>query len=286
MCRILFLSADFVDIATPEMLLMVASALLEENDFINAKKLLDIYMKKHGMVGIEEFLQVSAFCQEHFEINEKINTSAACYRMLKKAESRKEFPKLYGKTVAVVGNGPSQLGKGTGPEIDRHDIVIRFNTYTIDETFCSDYGTKISIWAPIRRHFTCANHDKSRYQMILGHCGMNCPMEYSWTESLVYFLKNTDVYVIPGHVLKELARESRMLTPTSGLRVLYWLKKVVKIDRKNLNVYGFTLNAKQVDAPSNGLMKDKHHYGDENDYTAHHNFDAESNFLTEFLQKS
>lgn len=52
---------------------------------------------------------------------------------------------LEGKTIAVVGNGPSELGKGLGQEIDSHDVVIRFNNYKI-KGFEKDYGRRTNVW--------------------------------------------------------------------------------------------------------------------------------------------
>lgn len=53
---------------------------------------------------------------------------------------------LRGKRVAVVGNGPSTLGRGMGPWIDAADVVVRFNCY---ETagFEDDVGRRCDLWA-------------------------------------------------------------------------------------------------------------------------------------------
>lgn len=45
------------------------------------------------------------------------------------------------KSIAVVGNGPCELGQCRGYEIDEHDYVIRFNNYKIDG-YQEDYGSK------------------------------------------------------------------------------------------------------------------------------------------------
>lgn len=50
-----------------------------------------------------------------------------------------------GKRVAVVGNGPQELGKGLGVEIDSHDVVIRMNNYEL-EPCARDYGTRTDVW--------------------------------------------------------------------------------------------------------------------------------------------
>ena len=50
-----------------------------------------------------------------------------------------------GKSIAIVGNGPQQIGKNTGNEIDSADIVIRFNEFEITG-YEKDYGEKVDIW--------------------------------------------------------------------------------------------------------------------------------------------
>lgn len=52
---------------------------------------------------------------------------------------------LEGRTIAVVGNGPCDSGKGLGAEIDAHDVVVRFNNYRI-EGFERDYGSRVDVW--------------------------------------------------------------------------------------------------------------------------------------------
>jgi len=50
-----------------------------------------------------------------------------------------------GKTVALVGNGPQEIGKGLGAEIDGHDVVIRINNYEL-AGYESDYGCRTDVW--------------------------------------------------------------------------------------------------------------------------------------------
>lgn len=52
---------------------------------------------------------------------------------------------LEGKSIAVVGNGPSEVGKGLGAEIDAHDVVIRINNY-VTAGYEKDYGRRIDVW--------------------------------------------------------------------------------------------------------------------------------------------
>lgn len=50
-----------------------------------------------------------------------------------------------GLSIAVVGNSPVELGRGRGPEIDSHDIVVRFNHFSLAPGYVADYGRKVSV---------------------------------------------------------------------------------------------------------------------------------------------
>ncbi|WP_238367104.1 glycosyltransferase family 29 protein [Mesobacterium pallidum] len=48
-------------------------------------------------------------------------------------------------SVAVVGNSPKERGLGKGPEIDAHNVVIRFNLASVPAPSRADYGARTSI---------------------------------------------------------------------------------------------------------------------------------------------
>jgi hypothetical protein len=49
--------------------------------------------------------------------------------------------------IAVVGNGPSELGRGRGSEIDDHGTIIRLNNYRLGPEHTRDYGERCTHWA-------------------------------------------------------------------------------------------------------------------------------------------
>lgn len=65
---------------------------------------------------------------------------------LSKCHEDRAFERLLeGKSIAVVGNGPSEVGKGLGAEIDSHDLVIRINNFKVSG-FSADYGSRCDVW--------------------------------------------------------------------------------------------------------------------------------------------
>jgi hypothetical protein len=49
------------------------------------------------------------------------------------------------RSIAIVGNSACELGSDKGPLIDSHDVVARFNRFSVEEKFARDYGRKCTI---------------------------------------------------------------------------------------------------------------------------------------------
>ena len=49
------------------------------------------------------------------------------------------------RSIAIVGNSACELGSGKGLLIDSHDVVARFNRFSVEEKFARDYGRKCTI---------------------------------------------------------------------------------------------------------------------------------------------
>ena len=75
----------------------------------------------------------------------KVRDLPCSAELRRRHEARELDGFLSGKAIAVVGNGPSEIGKGLGDEIDAHDVVIRINNYRI-EGFEKDYGRRVDVW--------------------------------------------------------------------------------------------------------------------------------------------
>ena len=284
LAQMFYCHEKFQRMASPEATLAIISFFLDKKDYGKAENLLDFHLKKCGEAQIEQFLQVSDFAQKHFKVNERIKISANVFRMLRDAECRTDvLSELKGKNIAIVGNAPTQIGMETGKEIDKHDIVIRFNDYRIAENYSVDYGVKTSIWGANSPLFSHENFGMCQFPVIFV-TGTNVQMQHQWTEALDHFLKNTRFFVIPNYVIESLRRESRITDPSSGLRVLYWLKNFVKIEKEKLGIYGFTFNAGQdnFDFKKN----EQHHYFDDGMQCIWHCFSQESLFLRELFREN
>ena len=124
--------------------LYLASSLIEHDEEKEAMKIIDVYIQKYGYLDMNKYMLLSNYCTNLGIIEESIVKSSQVYLTLQ-ANAKLLINMLEGKSVAIIGNGPSALGRRHGDFIDEHDIVIRFNNYQIDG-FDDDYGKKTNIW--------------------------------------------------------------------------------------------------------------------------------------------
>lgn len=164
---------------------------------------------------------------------------------------------LQGKSIAVVGNGPQELGKGKGYEIDSHDIVIRFNNFNTNG-FEKDYGSKtdifirnasielkdvdrrfnkICVWEPDFYHFIIL-------QYILDRLYADIVNNKFQTTYLNYEMHN--IPKIESDIKTNL---------TSGTLIIYFLFKINKISIKD--IYGFSFIKNDYDSNSYHYYPDK-----------------------------
>lgn len=111
-----------------------------------ARELLKQVVVVHGKTGVPLFFPAARLADRSGWGNDDIHSSAEIFERIEQNRSKQLFENtLRGKTVALVGNGPSEIGKGNGKRIDAHDCVVRYNNFKIDG-FERDYGRKTSIW--------------------------------------------------------------------------------------------------------------------------------------------
>lgn len=235
------------EIMTPKITLMVISTLIENKSFTQVNFLLQKYLESYNEDYIHEFLLISDYlCKKGKVNNEKIRKAQELFRLLELSEKNKAFDNLVkNKTIAIVGNGLSEIGKNKKDEIDSKDIVIRFNNFANDEEkYKNDYGTKTDIWMIANNLYSedVYKKDLKDLKAILIE-----PDFYHqiFSDKYVEFLLNIiNYYKIPIISLdfefrKKLRRETNLLYPSSGFQIIkYVLSK--SESTKKINLYGFS----------------------------------------------
>lgn len=224
--------------------LIIISSLIENDSLVQAEYMLRAYINKYNDDLIHEFLLVSKFALDRNLLkNDYILNAAKLYEILHNNETKNILSNiLKDKTVAIVGNGASALGKGNGEEIDKNNIVIRFNNFSKDEKFIRDYGHKTDIWMVVNNFdfSDVTQRDLKDIRALWIACEIN-HQTYSkeYTKKLLNLYKKFNLAIVPmnNNSLLPVINQSGLTFPSSGYYTLAYLKSLVQI--KKLNVYGF-----------------------------------------------
>ncbi|MGI5831636.1 MAG: glycosyltransferase family 29 protein [Thermoguttaceae bacterium] len=147
--------------------LMYAAALRKIGETEKAVPVLEKYVRRFGTVRVEKILPLAAFAEEIGIAAPEIVASADAFRKLDKNRKAGMFAELLrGKTVAVVGNGPSEIGTGRGKKIDTYDKVIRFNNY-VTTGYETDYGSRTNIWITSTGQDVCHDRSYDNYELTV-----------------------------------------------------------------------------------------------------------------------
>ena len=230
---------------------------------------------------IEQFLPVADLAEKMGYTNDRIHKAALVFRALEK--NKKKFEKLiHGKTVAVVGNGPSEVGKGKGSEIDAHDIVIRLNNYRT-QGFEADYGSKTDIWvrgwgANDLLDYTAKN--KYLFAGVTGNYYL-IPLFFDFQLDILYrdLIENKiNTGYISGGLYSQLTRLVE-IEPTTGFAALYAVKN---LGAKKLDLYGFSFQQQKADGYATHYFNDRDEK-EARERSQSHSWDKESEWIRKLL---
>ena len=232
-----------------EVFLIYATCLLEKGEKDEAlrvlKKVADIY----GLDKIYRYMPLAQMMVELGCEEDDIVRSAIVFHHMEKNRKAGVLEKLLeNKRIAVVGNGPLEIGKGLGKEIDEHDIVIRFNNFQL-EGFEHDYGERTDIWV---RNANIVTNDRDildKVKMIIWEPDYwNMHIQHDHLDILFrdICIDSTKLCYLHG-IRKRICEESNILSPTTGAQMLYYLQDHKKLF-KELNYYGFSFLDKESDA--------------------------------------
>jgi glycosyltransferase involved in cell wall biosynthesis len=181
-----------------------------------------------------------------------------------------------GRTVAVVGNGPGCLGAGLGPEIDAHDLVVRFNNYPTG--YEADYGARTDVWVRGAHRDVRDRPEIENLRLVV--------WEMDFFRNLLELAEHGDVLhrdtqfspdkvTHVGTASKRALREaSGLLLPTSGAQLL-WLLHEARGSLDGVDVYGFST----ID----GSEELGHYFDALGDMGHRHDADGEGTFLRSLL---
>lgn len=133
-----------------------------------ARALLAEHQRVYNLKALDEYLPAAAFARRCGLANERIERSAELYEIIRRSVEDQRADKVFpGRTVALVGNGPGELGRGRGREIDDHEVVVRLNTYNTAPKYHRDYGARTDAWAVLLNYGSAKMPDYSNLKYLL-----------------------------------------------------------------------------------------------------------------------
>lgn len=243
--------------------LVIACSLYERGDIYNLKYTLNKYYEKNGEKELYKYMPLCEFVVKsrlwNVE-NDMIKMSAELFGRFNNNLKKNVFlKKLKNKSIAVVGNGPSEVGKKLGREIDRHDIVIRFNNYST-EGYEEDYGKKTDIWVRGSGASDVIDRENiSQFQLVIfegdyWHLPI-IPKNHPRT-IYQYLFQNTAIMYFDKQIHTTLREFGGIEFPTSGL-VTVWAIYQIRKQIKGLDIYGFSFRQEQQDGIATHYFKDR-----------------------------
>lgn len=250
-----------------------AAAQLEAGDRAGAEHTVRTYVSQLGLAGLDFSLPVAAFARELGIRSPEIDRAALVAETLEASRDRDAFRELVaGKSVAVVGNGPGNLGSGNGARIDAHDIVIRFNNFPAG--YEADYGGRTDIWVrgahqDVRDRAAIEDFSLVLWEMDFARNLLEHPSHGEILFRDALFAPEKLAYI--DTTTKQALRAASGLTlPTSGAQVI-WMLLQARGSLDGVDVYGFS---------SLDDSRDYGHYFDKlGDMGQRHDTDAEAAFL-------
>lgn len=208
----------------------------------NAESLLKQYISKWGKKNIPNFLPVADLSNKLGYSNNMIRKSAEIFRAFELSRTENYFEKIIkNKKIAIVGNGPQEIGSANGTKIDSYDVVLRFNGYVPAANTINDYGKKCTVIA----RWLGVPFPKTNFELL-------CQVED------IYFVRfgNKNIidlykYIKKGNRIcyfhqKDVCKKNLNInTPTTGLQYLWWVKQINSNFSKN-DCYGFSFKDKTI----------------------------------------
>ena len=187
--------------------------------------------------ALARYLPLAAILEQRGIDDPVVKRAASVYRILRDQHLSGVFLDMVkDKTIAVVGNGPSELGKGLGGEIDAHDYVIRINNHTL-EGFEKDYGTKADIWVKHTTDYIKHDVPEESIKLIMYASNwMREQMPDAFMDAILHDSKKrlVDFCGIENRVS---VSERFMIHPLTGTLVIDML---YRSEMKYADVYGFS----------------------------------------------
>lgn len=271
------------DFMSPQISLIAISTLIENKSYAQTEFLLRKYINKYGMSNISRFLLVSAFCESIDIKNSEIVKSAKIYRHIRNNQEELLLERsINNKSIAVVGNSPCAKELNKGSEIDKNDIVIKFNNFSNSEIYQNDYGIKNDIWMIagniIKKNYD--NHFANLKIVIVADDIEHCVFSKDFCNFLYEIIENNiPITSLNFEYRKTLRCKYNLIHPSTGFQIISYIcdnRKIIK----DISIYGFSFNDSKEGVKKNMFNK---YFQERTPFYIIHNYYKESEVISELL---
>lgn len=162
--------------------------------------------------------------------------------------------KVFPRNMAIVGNGPAEISKGSGKTIDAFDNVLRFNNFSLDAQYQADYGTKFTHWAHCMHPNIKERTDAfQKIYVPFPVYDSRCPYKYSVNHKIFEKNKGKTIF-IPYEYFNDLLQSMKLITPhiaqpkpSTGIAISYWLFREQEHYIEPKQLFGFTFFDRKYD---------------------------------------
>ena len=224
--------------------------LLKQNKEQQALSILQKHIKKINEDSICGWLPLAEFVyRTGIMKSKKLELIAKVFRAVKNNMENNILKKLIAKkSIAVVGNGPQEIGKKSGTKIDSHDIVVRFNRYNTSEQFFVDYGKKIDVHVfSTGAGLVVPSWEKNIKIFAMAQNPYESACHPQLLNSFVYAPLDKLVFIGTSETLGGIYRNYCIGGPSSGAKTIYYLKKILKANLHKKDVFGMALSSGKVE---------------------------------------
>ena len=175
-------------------------------------------------------------------------------------------------SIAVVGNSPVLLEDEKGSEIDKHNIVIRFNNFQTGPKLRLSTGSKTTIWFRMPHLYSNWRRDRGGFDLtVLAGQGAFYRTHNAQDVMVDCDMRGVPYQIIPHAVYNALRQDHGIGAPSKGILCLKWLHEILG-SLEEVSIHGFKM-VDQGPAETNhyfdqGHPASKHPHDWENEYRA------------------
>ena len=259
--------------------LIYATCLLKINQEQNALKVLQNYVNEFGYIHIEKFIPLAWLANKYNITSANIKLSAELFELFENKKNWLDYIK--DKKIAIVGNGANLIGKNMGNEIDKHEVVIRFNQFKTTG-FENDCGKKTNMWVT---HTTLKeeNFINNFDYIILNYKYWNNIIEPERLKNIVGTNKNIGFIDFDSKKHTKNLLMNDFYEPTTGCALICKLLENLK-DFDNIDFYGFGFLDKKFKPLDHYYQKVSKRHQQKAEIM--HSFSKECSFLKDLVSKN